>query len=507
MKHFITFITIIVCLSTNVIAQQLRNNPGSVYYEIFVRSFSDSNGDGIGDIPGIIAKLDYLKNLGIKGIWLTPVHPSPTYHKYDVKDYRSIDPEYGTIEDMKTLVKEAHARDISIIMDYVVNHTSTQHPWFSTAKMNQAAESRDYYLWANESETHRWQAQPYNQGLPWQWHKVDSNDASKGRYYGFFWREMPDLNFDNQIVRSTMIDHAIFWLTEVGIDGFRLDAAQHVYELNEHHKSIAWWEEFRKGVESVKKDVYLVGEIVNSDSIVTGYFSGLKANFHFDLGKQILAMLKDEKDPGGFVDRLAASIRAHKAKRPDCIDAIFLTNHDQDRIMSELNGNLSKGMLAASILLTLPGQPYLYYGEEIGMLGKKPDEAIREPILWTNHGKDPHTTKWEPMRFNIDPTHSVESQQQALNSILGHYKQLIAVRHAFSDLSNGNIASYPTREGLLAYTRGDSLLILHNLTSKEQFFTLQKEFQFFMHFPSYIRLPEQGRIAPYSTMIFKRKGS
>lgn len=505
MKQFINLICFIFFLTAISDAQGLRNNPGSVYYEIFVRSFSDSNGDGIGDIPGIIAKLDYLQNLGIKGIWLTPIHPSPTYHKYDVKDYRTVDPEYGTIDDMKRLVQEAHARDISIIMDYVVNHTSTQHPWFSAARLNPSAPSRAYYLWADESETHRWAAQSYNQGLPWQWHKVDSNDASKGRYYGFFWREMPDLNFDNPIVRSTMIDHAIFWLKEVGVDGFRLDAAQHVYELNEHHKSIAWWEEFRTGVESVKKDVYLVGEIVNADSIVTGYFSGLKANFHFDLGKQILSMLKNEKDPGDFVDRLAASIRTHKAKRPDCIDAIFLTNHDQDRIMSELSGNISKGMLAANILLTLPGQPYIYYGEEIGMLGKKPDEAIREPLLWTNHGKDPHTTTWEPMRFNTDPTHSVESQQQELISMLGHYKHLISNRHAIRDISNGSIASYPIREGLLAYTRGDSLLIVHNLTSKEQSYFIQESFQFFMHFPSHAKLPEEGRIAPYSTMIFKRK--
>lgn len=483
-------------------AQQLRNHPGAVYYEIFVRSFSDSNGDGIGDIPGIIQKLDYLKELGIKGIWLTPVHPSPTYHKYDVTDYRAIDPEYGTIEDMKLLVKEAHTRDISILMDYVVNHTSSQHPWFMSARMNPDAPTRNYYLWAQESETHRWEAQPYNQGLPWQWHKVDSTNASKGRYYGFFWREMPDLNFDLPIVRKTMIDNAIFWLQEVGIDGFRLDAAQHVYELNEHHKSIAWWEEFRRAVESVKKDVYLVGEIVNADSIVTGYFSGLKANFHFDLGKQILSLLKEEKAPSNFIENLSASIAHHKAKRSDCIDAIFLTNHDQDRIMSELSGNEAKARLAASILLTLPGQPYLYYGEEIGMLGKKPDEAIREPILWTDHGKDLYTTTWEKLRFNLDEKNSVESQKKNPNSLYHHYKELIAFRHANVDLISSDIQSVELNKDVLAYRRGN-MLIVHNLTSKNISLNIPQNYVFINMFTYSPRKIWDTVLSGYSTAIFK----
>ncbi|MEY5130549.1 MAG: hypothetical protein RL734_616 [Bacteroidota bacterium] len=498
------FVIVVLCQFGLIQSQQLRKHPGAVYYEIFVRSFSDSNGDGIGDIPGIIQKLDYLKELGIKGIWLTPVHPSPTYHKYDVIDYRAIDPEYGTIDDMKRLVNEAHKRDISILMDYVVNHTSTQHPWFKSAMLNPASPLRDYYVWVEESETHRWQAQPYNPGLPWQWHRVDSTDASKGRYYGFFWREMPDLNFDNPDVRKSMIDNAIFWLKEVGIDGFRLDAAQHVYELNEHNKSIAWWEEFRRGVESVRKDVYLVGEIVNADSIVTGYFSGLKANFHFDLGKQILSLLKEEKAPSNFIEKLSASIAHHKAKRSDCIDAIFLTNHDQDRIMSELSGNEAKARLAASILLTLPGQPYLYYGEEIGMLGKKPDEAIREPILWTNTGKDSFTTTWEKLRFNLDDKNSVESQIKNPNSLYHHYKELIALRHSTVDLHSGDIQTIDVKGDVLAYTRGN-LLIVHNLTSKSVALNISQDYALHKHYPNTQSKLSDNHLAGYSTMIFQKK--
>ncbi len=501
-----TLIILLVCFCQLGLAQSqlLRNHPGAVYYEIFVRSFSDSNGDGIGDIPGIIQKLDYLKELGIKGIWLTPVHPSPTYHKYDVMNYREIDPEYGSIDDMKRLVKEAHARDISILMDYVVNHTSSQHPWFKSALSQPSSLNRNYYIWANESEKSRWDPQPYNPGLPWQWHKVDSNDTSKGRYYGFFWSEMPDLNFDNLEVRKTMIDNAKFWLKEVGIDGFRLDAAQHVYELNEHHKSIAWWEEFRKGVESVKKDVYLVGEIVNADSIVTGYFSGLKANFHFDLGKQILSMLKDEKVPSDFIEKLSASIIHHKAKRPDCIDAIFLTNHDQDRIMSELSGNEAKARLAASILLTLPGQPYVYYGEEIGMLGKKPDEAIREPIRWTNNGKDSYTTTWEALRFNIDQTISVESQKENTTSLYHQYKELISFRHSSKDLLSGDIQPVNLNEHLLAYTRGN-LLIVHNLSAKNIPLDIPIGYRFIKYFPITKTTFSENVLSGFSTLIFQKQ--
>lgn len=501
MKQFLSLLFSLLIISHISFAQQLRKNPGAVYYEIFVRSFSDSNGDGIGDIPGIIQKLDYLKELGIKGIWLTPVHPSPTYHKYDVTDYRAIDPEYGTINDMKRLVKEAHARDISIIMDYVVNHTSSQHPWFKQAIENPKAPSRDYYIWANESESHRWQSQPYNQGLPWQWHTVDSTNPGKGRYYGFFWREMPDLNYDNPTVRKTMIGHAQYWLKEVGIDGFRLDAAQHIYDLNEHNKSIAWWEEFRKGVESVKKDVYLVGEIVNADSIVTGYFSGLKSNFHFDLGKQILTMLKDEKAPANFIERLAMSISQHKTKRADCIDAIFLTNHDQDRIMSELSANEAKARLAATILLTLPGQPFLYYGEEIGMLGKKPDEAIREPLRWTSE-KDPHTTTWESLRFNIDPLNSIDMQSKNTNSIYHQYKRLIELRHSSRDLLSGDLRPYAVHEHALAYIRGNTLII-HNLSSTPISLIIPKGFEYMKRFPIDKGKMQNNMLSGYSTIIFQ----
>jgi glycosidase len=211
--------------------QELTNtyHEGTAYYEIFIRSFADSDGDGIGDLNGIIQKLDYLQDLGIHGIWLTPFNPSPTYHKYDIIDYASVDQEYGTIEDIKKLLKEAHKRDIKIIMDFVVNHTSSKHPWFLDALHNPSSPYRDYYLWADESESHRWESKPYNPGLPWQWHKIDNSFKQKGLYYGFFWREMPDLNYDNAAVKTEMFKVSDFWLNK-GVDGFRLDAIKYLDE-------------------------------------------------------------------------------------------------------------------------------------------------------------------------------------------------------------------------------------------------------------------------------------
>lgn len=476
MKHCIlTFICILITFQHVYSNQELTNtyHEGTAYYEIFIRSFADSDGDGIGDLNGIIQKLDYLQDLGIHGIWLTPFNPSPTYHKYDIIDYASVDKEYGTIEDIKKLLKEAHKRDIKIIMDFVVNHTSSKHPWFLDALHNPSSPYRDYYLWADESESHRWESKPYNPGLPWQWHKIDDSFKQKGLYYGFFWREMPDLNYDNPKVRQEIIRYGKFWIS-LGIDGFRLDAAQHIYDLNEHEKSRAWWNEFRDSMNTVKPDIYLVGEIVNADSIVAGYFTGLKANFHFDLGSSIISMVSSEKVPSNFVEKLKISIQNHKHIRPDCIDAIFLTNHDQNRIMSQLSGNQKRAAMAAAIYLTLPGQPFLYYGEEIGMMGQKPDEAIRECLNW-NKKRNNGTTSWREPHYNLASSISIEDAMQDTSSLYHHYKSLLSLRNSYASLLAGDIESLPSTNQVLAYSRtvkNESLIIVHNISDSEQNYPL-----------------------------------
>nr|WP_268794539.1 alpha-amylase family glycosyl hydrolase [Paenibacillus sp. DMB20] len=212
---------------TNV---EIDEQPSDVYYEIFVRSFYDSDGDGIGDLKGVIEKLDYLNDgnseteddLGVTGIWLMPVNPSPSYHGYDVTDYRSIHPDYGTIEDFRTLTAEAHKRGIKVIMDLVVNHTSSEHPWFKEAADDKNSEKRDWYVWAEDQGKEAAGSSAAGSGNPW--HEMNGT-----HYMGTFWSGMPDLNFDNPKVREEMKDTGKFWL-EQGADGFRLDAAKHIYE-------------------------------------------------------------------------------------------------------------------------------------------------------------------------------------------------------------------------------------------------------------------------------------
>lgn len=231
----------------------------NAFHEMFVRAFHDSDGDGIGDLNGITEKLDYIRDMGFSGIWLTPIHPSPSYHGYGVTDYYAVHPDFGTMDDFERLVREAHARDIRIILDLVVNHTSSKHPWFLEASRDPGSPKRDWYVWADEGANTA--AAGAIGGRAW-------HPAPAGHYLGIFWDGMPDLNPDNPEVLEEMLNIARFWLDK-GVDGFRLDAAKHLYENFPHEagnpavadKNTAWWRAFRAGLDAVKPDVYLVGEV------------------------------------------------------------------------------------------------------------------------------------------------------------------------------------------------------------------------------------------------------
>ncbi len=443
-----------------------------VAYEIFIRSFADSDGDGIGDLNGITAKLDYLKALGVDAIWITPVQQSPSYHKYDVVDYKQIDPEYGTLADYKNLIREAHRRDMRIIMDFVVNHTSDQHPWFQEAKKGKDSPYRDYYNWltpkvidslgiaTREQTGDSWEINP--------WHWAREGDAEK--YYGLFWGGMPDLNFDNPDVREEIYSIGQYWLREVGVDGFRLDAAKHIYPDWEADKSVAFWVEFKNKMQEAKPDVYLIGEVWTTPDKVAPYFKGLRANFNIDAGLAIQEMLRTGH-PGTLVQKLLDGYARYHTANPEYIDAPILGNHDQIRIGNVVNGDVRKLKMAAAVLLTLPGQPYLYYGEEIGMLGDKPDEFIREPFLWKNAAKDTYRTQWEKPRHSVDgKVTDLETQLQEPESLVNRYKNLIAARKeepALAQVSPANLRESTLQQaGLLAFIRphaGGDVLVLHNL--------------------------------------------
>ena len=288
-------------------------------------------------------------------MWLTPIHPSPTYHKYDVTNYYEVDPEVGTLEDFGELIEKAHSRGIRIIMDLVVNHTSSRHPWFMEGRLNPASPYRDYYIWA-DSDTDINERGPWGQRV---WHP-----AGNSYYYGLFWDGMPDLNFDNPNVREEVQEIGRFWI-EQGVDGFRLDAAMHIFAHDEPERAHAWWAEFRDHMTELKPDIYLVAEVWDNSHVVAPYYGSFDSNFNFDLANLIVLSAKSGLDVG-----IAKVVQGHHERfaqySPWFIDAPFLTNHDQDRVMSVLNHE-EKAKIAASLYLTLPGNPFIYYGEEIGM--------------------------------------------------------------------------------------------------------------------------------------------
>lgn len=444
-----------------------------VYYEIFVRSFADSDGDGIGDFNGVTAKLDYLKELGVDGIWLMPVNQSPSYHGYDITDYFSLNEDYGTEEDFKRMLTEAHARRIKVIMDFPVNHTSSLHPWFIEACSDENGEYRNYYRWVSPDDTTDFNKNDLSDWGSEVWHK-----SGKDYYYGIFSGSMPDLNYNNVKVRDEIKNAAAKWL-ELGVDGFRLDAAIHIYGDNEFKQqknnlesNIQWWNEFASYCETINPNVYLVGEAWQNDEKLAEYVQPFDTKFNFsfeeNMMESIIGGTAVTKDGVNLSELLGNILEEYKNIDENYLDGVFGTNHDQDRIMSQTK-NAGKAKLAASIYMTLPGNPYIYYGEELGMSGEKPDENIRTPFIWSESGD--MNTSWKTDNQN-ESTPSLEVQMTDESSMYNYYKKLIAVRKNNDALLNGNYTAVKTdNSNVMAYMReseNQKLLVIHNLSEENQ---------------------------------------
>ncbi len=491
--------------------QRAGNWPNAVTYEIFVQSFYDTDGDGIGDLNGVTTKLDYLKELGIEAIWLMPISPSPSYHKYDVVDYRDIHPDYGTLQDFKDLVTQAHNRNIKVIIDLVINHTGRDHPWFQQALTDTAGEYRDYYVWADKDsiaeQISKKEIRLDSDNIT-QWHEVADSDQL---YYGYFWGGMPDLNYDNQQVKQEIFDIGRFWLQELDVDGFRLDAAKHIFPDDRAEDNHEWWVEFRSEMEKVKPDVFLLGEVWDEAELVAPYLKGLPALFNFDIGKGILEAVNSGKGQEVLTKHLEIQ-NFYRGINPQYVDAIFITNHDQNRAASEFQGNKQKTRIAAAILLTLPGSPFIYYGEELGMLGVKPDEHIREPFNWAQDGKDKGETSWLTPKYSTDRTVApLAEQQEDSLSIFNHYKRLINLRNDQPALTYGKMIPIPSgSEGVSSFLRvydQDSIWVVHNLSNKAQTIPVETSVKQINH-----PLFENGswtsdstnlRVDPYTSLIFQ----
>ena len=423
----------------------------AVFYEIFVRSYYDTDNNGIGDFNGIIQKLDYIQSLGANAIWLMPIHPSPSYHGYDVINYYNVNHDYGTMDDFKNLLAEAHKRDIRIIIDLVLNHTSSQHPWFKHANSDPTSPYRDYYVWSETSKGGKW------------------HEGNQGYYFGLFWGGMPDLNYNNPQVTADMLKVTDFWLNNVGVDGFRVDAAKHLIEDGDKIENTpathAWYKSFYTEYKTKNPQAYTVGEVFGAGSSVIKSYTGdqLDQIFNFEMSSGFVNSAN-----GGASSGITSAFKFAFQDMPDFNYATFLTNHDQTRAMSVFYGDINKAKLASFLMLTSPGTPFIYYGEEIGMQGQKPDEDLRLPMQWSaeHYAGFSNTDPWRAPNKDY-PTVNVTAQIEDPNSLLSHYRTLIQLRKEHPALQSGNAilleTGNPAIFALLRINGNENILVLVNL--------------------------------------------
>lgn len=469
--HAMIRATVSCCLllAATAAAQTPAWTKGATCYEVFVRSFFDSDGDGIGDLNGLTQKLDYIndgnpdtrRDLGARCVWLMPIAASPSYHGYDATDYYRVNPQYGTNADFKRLVSEAHRRGIRILVDMVLNHASNEHPYFKDAVLNPTSPYRSWFRFVS--------SQPQQKG-PWGdqhvvWHKSPVRDEW---YYGIFWHGMPDLNYDTPAVRDEAKKVATFWLKEMGVDGFRLDAIPYLVEdgskLSGTRGTHDFLREYAAHIRRVAPEAYTVGEVWDSVGAMEPYYPDqLDSHFAFELSEALLAAVRTGSSQKMFDGYLRLQ-RQFPAERW----SPFLRNHDQTRTMTALGGDVARAKLATTLLLTLPGLPFVYYGEEIGMTGDKPDPRLRTPMHWTRARAAGFTTgaPWEPLQPD-SMIANVEALEPDPESLLNLHRRLIHERASNAALGSGRLVPLRTgSDAVAAYLRVDgqrAVLVVANL--------------------------------------------
>ncbi len=426
------------------------------FMEIFVRAYQDSNGDGIGDLPGLTARLDYLHDLGVRGLWLMPIHPSQDGdHGYAVTDYRSVHADYGTLADFDELLRQAHARGIGVIIDYVINHSAARHPLFEQSRRGRGDPYRDWYVW---QDTHPGGWRIYDAD-PWR----RDGDAS---YFAAFSRAMPDFNWRNPSVVRWHHDNLRFWLDR-GVDGFRFDAVGHLVENGPdawdcQPQNYALMQDIRALLDTYERR-WMVCEAPGDPQ---GFARAAGSAFAFDLNGHLIAAARGD---GAALQHVADWLRS----APPTM-ATLLSNHDSfagRRVADQLHGQISRQRLAAALNLLLPGTPFIYYGEEIGMAGHRDlpaDPGLRTPMSW---GADGHGGGFSPCRPFRPPspnaaTHNVAQQRGAAQSLHTVYRALLAVRNARKSLTRGGVRRAEVHHGqVLDFERefdGESSRVLVN---------------------------------------------
>ena len=486
----------------------------AVIYQLHVRTFCDSNGDGVGDFRGLTSKLDYLQELGINAIWLLPFFPSPLRDDgYDIADYTSVHPAYGSLQDFKEFLAAAHNRRIRVITEMVVNHTSDQHPWFQEARRSRENPKRDWYVWSDtDSRYHGVRIIFVDTEMSnWAWDPI-----SKSYYWHRFFSHQPDLNYDNPAVREAIWEVMKFWL-DIGVDGFRLDAVPYLIErdgtscenLPETHEIIR---DFRRRIDFAFPGKMLLAEANQRPADVRAYFGNgdeFHMAFHFPLmPRMFLAVKLEDRKP-------IIEILEQTPQIPDtCQWCIFLRNHDEltletvtdierdymydeyavdkamrinlgirRRLAPMMENDRRRVELLTGLLLSMPGTPIIYYGDEIGMgdnvyLGDR--NGVRTPMQW-NGGWNAGFSSADPERLYSplisNPVYgyqaiNVDSQTRSAHSLLSWTKSVIQTRNAFRVFSRGSIEFLnPSNHRVLAYVRclgEEKVLVVNNLSSSAQ---------------------------------------
>ena len=475
----------------------------TISYEIFVRSFCDSDGDGIGDFRGIASKASYLKDLNVGCVWLMPIHESPSYHGYDIIDYYSTNEDYGTIEDFKYMLDVLHQNDIKVLIDFVANHTSSQNQWFLDGLSNPDSPYADYYEFTDKPDsTSGWK---YN--------------GQYNKYYrGNFSAGMPDLNYKNKAVWTEMKNVAGYWL-DTGVDGFRLDASMHIDP--DLDMTQEWWQDFEIYVKSKNPEAFVVGEnwITNPDPVAS-FFNCMDSSFDFPLQEQIMRLARGEQlDIVGFVNKELQLQKMYADTTPDVpktsVMTTFLNNHDQTRTVSYL-GSVEKAKLAAAIQFTLPGMPFIYYGEELGQQSNNNDPNRREPMDWYASAKGEGMCVLDKNFFGVPSQYTVANDGISLeeeindeNSIYNYYKKLTQLRTDYPIFFSGNYSSIESKS-LNCYTVTDEnlpygMFVSHNVTKNNIQLNTLYDFTDLLSGKSY-KTGDTVTIAPYTTIVAKYDG-
>lgn len=463
-----------------------------VFYEIYVRSFADTNGDGIGDLKGVTAKLDYLDDLGVGGIWLMPVYACNSEHGYDVVDYKTVNPDYGTNADLEELIAQAHRRDIRVILDFVPNHMSHRSPWFTEACKSVDNSHRGFFHFSQTQHAGNWYPVP--------------TGTTDYFYHGDFDKSMPDLNYgpaatcEQSATFRAMTDAAKFWVDK-GVDGFRLDAVKHIYDNAYSDENPTFLKKFYDNVNAHFRgksffgdpNVYMVGECWVSTEEMAPYYRGLPALFDFTAWADRLLYAIQYAHAKWFPKDMMAEREIFARYRADFIQATKLSNHDEVRARTSLGGTLAvsleRAKMAAAVLLTSIGSPYIYYGEEIGMVGDKTqsggDRNVREPMLWAPKAEDSFRTSWMPAANSFDiNVGNVSTQAADPGSLYNIYRKFMRLRNTYPALATGTISlpenfddTDASNKQVMAFyrTAGDEkLLVLHNVSPAQSTYKIER---------------------------------